>query len=301
MPENWTLDPFFGEYEQMRAALSSNGFIPIDVPYDWRLPVSLSAQLFLKTKIDEVKRRFRVSQVNIVAHSMGGLLARAYIQSPDYTNRKDVHKLAMLGTPNHGSATAYYPWEGGQFFGDSFGLDSTEVQELLLEQMKEAMGLGRISDREFIVAGLQSIRDLLPTYRFLVNILKNGGLVSLKKMCAQNTFLNKLNADLESLVRSGVQIQTFAGLGRGTPLGFWVRRREPVDCSEGRFLATVWPDGKPVGKPILGVGDGTVVIGSVELRGIPLVLKAAEHTCIETDNCLNIEFIPDVLSFLSSS
>jgi pimeloyl-ACP methyl ester carboxylesterase len=82
-----------------------------DVPYDWRLDINESSQKYLEKWIDYAKKQSGSNKVNIVAHSMGGLLARSYIQSDSYKN--DVARLAMVGTPNHGAALAYYLWEGG--------------------------------------------------------------------------------------------------------------------------------------------------------------------------------------------
>ena len=42
--------------------------------------------------------------IYIVAHSMGGLVARCYIEGPDYAG--GVKKFIMIGTPNHGSTWA---------------------------------------------------------------------------------------------------------------------------------------------------------------------------------------------------
>jgi uncharacterized repeat protein (TIGR01451 family) len=56
---------------------------------------------------EEVKRltnKHGIPKVNIVAHSMGGLNSRWYIQNHGYRN--DVNKLVMLGTPNHGATLA---------------------------------------------------------------------------------------------------------------------------------------------------------------------------------------------------
>ncbi|HDO23621.1 MAG TPA: lecithin--cholesterol acyltransferase, partial [bacterium] len=50
-------------------------------------------------------------KVDIIAHSMGGLVARSYIQDANYRN--DVGKLIMLGAPNYGSSDVYTLWEGG--------------------------------------------------------------------------------------------------------------------------------------------------------------------------------------------
>lgn len=59
----------------------------------------------LAEEIKLIKSTENVSKVVIVAHSMGGLVSRAYIESSDFGNnsyRDDVSKLVMLGTPNHG-------------------------------------------------------------------------------------------------------------------------------------------------------------------------------------------------------
>ena len=51
------------------------------------------------------------SKVDIIAHSMGGLVTRAYIQSNKYQN--DIRNFVMVGTPNKGAAVAYLLWAGG--------------------------------------------------------------------------------------------------------------------------------------------------------------------------------------------
>ncbi len=67
--------------------------------YDWRLDVANLADA-LRAQID---RWFGpASAVNLVAHSMGGLVARSYIlRHPDRWAKGG--QLLMLGTPNHGS------------------------------------------------------------------------------------------------------------------------------------------------------------------------------------------------------
>ncbi len=76
------------------------------VPYDWRVDADEAAQKYLKKWIDEAKSIAGADKVNIIAHSMGGLVTRAYIQSSNYQN--DIDKFAMVGTPNHGAASAYF-------------------------------------------------------------------------------------------------------------------------------------------------------------------------------------------------
>lgn len=48
-------------------------------------------------------------RVNILAHSMGGLVTRALIQNlnPEFGYQNNIEKFCMLGTPNHGSHSAF--------------------------------------------------------------------------------------------------------------------------------------------------------------------------------------------------
>lgn len=54
----------------------------------------------LSNVVELVKFRTGRNKVNIVAHSMGGLVAREYINNG---GESSVHKLIMIGTPNHGT------------------------------------------------------------------------------------------------------------------------------------------------------------------------------------------------------
>lgn len=55
--------------------------------------------LRLKDLIDIVKERTNKPKVNIIAHSMGGLVARRYIQ---IFGEEDIDKLVLITTPNKG-------------------------------------------------------------------------------------------------------------------------------------------------------------------------------------------------------
>ena len=66
---------------------------------------------YLRPWTEEVKRRTEQNKVDIIAHSMGGLVTRSYIQSHKYQN--DIRNFVMVGTPNQGSANPYFIWEGG--------------------------------------------------------------------------------------------------------------------------------------------------------------------------------------------
>jgi pimeloyl-ACP methyl ester carboxylesterase len=90
-------------------------------PYDWRRDNVETARLFarsvetLKQKLGRPDLRF-----NVVAHSMGGLVARYAAMygdrdlppageqpRPDWAGRAFIHKIFMFGTPNEGSMEAF--------------------------------------------------------------------------------------------------------------------------------------------------------------------------------------------------
>jgi pimeloyl-ACP methyl ester carboxylesterase len=90
-------------------------------PYDWRRDNVENARLLLK-RIHEVKAKLGRPDLrfNILAHSMGGLIARYAAMygdadlpaadvplQPKWEGAADINKIIMLGVPNEGSADAF--------------------------------------------------------------------------------------------------------------------------------------------------------------------------------------------------
>lgn len=77
--------------------------------YDWRKDNARSADT-LAAQVDDACKSHRDStEISIVAHSMGGLISRYYLESGTYKNRpgyKQVRRLITLGTPHRGAAVA---------------------------------------------------------------------------------------------------------------------------------------------------------------------------------------------------
>src|SRR3989344_2085403 len=98
------IDPILHTYDDLIATLKANGYEEgkdlFTFPYEWRDSNVLTANL-LKDKINEVKTICDCSKVDLVAHSMGGLVAREYIQSGQYNH--DVDQVIFLGTPHNGA------------------------------------------------------------------------------------------------------------------------------------------------------------------------------------------------------
>ncbi|MBN1102109.1 MAG: alpha/beta hydrolase [Deltaproteobacteria bacterium] len=83
-------------------------------PYDWRYPIALNARrlsqfvdlILAKTNAHPIYKDggFRVKKVNIVAHSMGGCIAKHYATNLGAYDK--VQKLVMLASPLRGSLDA---------------------------------------------------------------------------------------------------------------------------------------------------------------------------------------------------
>src|SRR6185436_5951795 len=84
-------------------------------PYDWRRDNVENAQVLVR-KIETLKRRLGKPNLkfNVIAHSMGGLIARyaamygaadlsASAPQPTWVGDKHFNKIFLLGTPNEGS------------------------------------------------------------------------------------------------------------------------------------------------------------------------------------------------------
>src|SRR5712671_6214989 len=82
-------------YLQLYLALIIAGFDVVFHPFDWRKSVVASGQQLLQRITRERKQ-----SVAIVAHSMGGLVARAALATD---RRRRIGKIVQLGTPNFGS------------------------------------------------------------------------------------------------------------------------------------------------------------------------------------------------------
>jgi alpha-tubulin suppressor-like RCC1 family protein/pimeloyl-ACP methyl ester carboxylesterase len=77
--------------------------------YDWRKDLGIAA-VKLDVYINSILQYTHASQVAIVAHSMGGLVARQYIS--DSTRAKKISKLITIGTPYLGTPKAFAVLEG---------------------------------------------------------------------------------------------------------------------------------------------------------------------------------------------
>jgi pimeloyl-ACP methyl ester carboxylesterase len=83
------------KYLKLKLALEVAGYHVGFHDYDWRLSIDALGREFLARL-----ERERASSVAVIAHSMGGLVARAAMKND---RKRRVARLVMLATPNYGS------------------------------------------------------------------------------------------------------------------------------------------------------------------------------------------------------
>ncbi|MFC4376905.1 esterase/lipase family protein [Nocardia halotolerans] len=81
-------------------------------PYDWRLPNAYTASK-LRLFVEEALRRWPGRRVTFVCHSMGGLIARYYLEV--LGGREHCARLITIGTPFSGAVKAVKALTGGLY------------------------------------------------------------------------------------------------------------------------------------------------------------------------------------------
>ena len=272
------IDPILHTYDDLLATLVANGYKDgVDLftfPYEWRDSNILSAA-FLRNKINEVQTICNCDKVDLVAHSMGGLVARQYIQSNNYGD--DVDQVIFLGTPHKGSVVDYIKWEAGQFVPEVF--DSLMGLFFQAEALRNGYPnvFNYIHNRPIV-----SVQELLPTFDYLKD--KDTGIVrTYPNNYPTNTFLQDLNTNIPDLLNTGLDVTNIVGnIGDDT-----VEKIRLIPSTH----SGLWEHGEPDGFYVIlgdnglenGLGDGTVTIYGATLdNSITNENSSASHRRIPT-------------------
>ena len=272
------IDPILHTYDDLITTLAANGYVDEEdlftFPYEWRNSNIITAKL-LRDKINDVQDICDCQKVDLVAHSMGGLVARQYIESDDYEG--DVDQLIFLGTPHKGSAKSYLTWEAGEM--------DTNTSEQLAKQFFswEAKRRGFDNLFEYIQnRPILSVQELLPTFDYLKD--KDTGVVrTYPDNYPINDFLENLNDNVSNLLDSGIDIANFIGnSGNNT-----IEKIRIVPSSH----SGLWEHGEPDGFYVeagdngleRGTGDDTVtLLGATLDDSIPNENSNASHRRLPT-------------------
>ena len=145
--------------------LKSNGYVENEnlfvFPYDWRLDIrdnvdNLYSPLLttLKDKIDKVLTQTGTQKVDIVAHSMGGLLGKYYIE---HYGQGKVDKFIDIATPHLGSPSSIKTL----IYGDDVGIKIGGVSLLNFQEIKK------------VSQNFPSIYQLLPSKNYFSDSLSD--------------------------------------------------------------------------------------------------------------------------------
>lgn len=270
----WKFAFLFNVYKGLIKKLESAGYEEgedlLVAHYDWRNPASYNASAYLKPIIDQAKQATGASKVDVVAHSFGGVVARAYIQSEGYGN--DVDQLITLGSPHEGAADSYVAWEGGVLpEGWNFWMRKrvTDVEEALKITRNQSAIRAPDSFRAFF----PSLRDMLPLNDF---VMKGESSVAIGDLTEQNLFLKSLRETLDSIVAKGIELTTIAGTSVNTLGQVSVaneRTREDEKLNR-------WRDGHPDPDPPplnSTAGDARVLLDNAHIGEGNITLNDAVH------------------------
>lgn len=215
------IDPITGAYYNLMEGLTSLGYVPgvslFSFAYDWRrggaeLAPMLAAEVKRIRKLSPKKalgrspRPVDYSRVDLVCHSMGGVIGRAYIQSESYNG--DVNRLALVAAPQQGAIAAYYAFEGGD--SNHIGIPVAEARSMaLLAQAADTWlphrrieylyrGIRGINLPDlylYVRDSLKSIRDFLPLKEtnYLYSADESGQETLYPFGCPENSLLESLN------------------------------------------------------------------------------------------------------------
>jgi len=284
----WQIDPIFHTYDNLMEALIAAGYKEnsqgedkptlFTFPYDWRLDNNITAGL-LKEKIQLVKEMTGKDKVDIIAHSMGGLATRSYVQGSDYQN--DIDQVIFLGTPHLGSPESYLKYEGAAFFGE-WSLLQKYVFQI------EASFNGYLDLTDYIRAKVLSAEQLLPTFDYLKDKQTDNSYIlrTYPLNYPQNNYLENLNNPLAiNLLKQRVKITNIiSDLGLNSTFNFFKVAADP-DATDNK-----WQSGYPenldqnLDSLEMGNGDDTVpLVSSRGLGGVETIESAgADHLNLPT-------------------
>lgn len=160
-------------------------------PYDWRRDIPTATYANLDALVDRARSAAGTSQVDLIGHSMGGLVGRNYISTSPASAAK-VRRMINLGTPYLGSPKFLKALLYGDQFGPSFlgiGLNPDEIKDLVQNMGGGWQLLPSQAYHNFYTNGSS---NLLAPYREDRDVDRDGRASGVLSYNALQTFLRNL-------------------------------------------------------------------------------------------------------------
>lgn len=234
-------------------------------PYDWRLNLDQTTSL-LEQKIRAVKLITGATKVDLITHSMGGLLAKDYLNQ--YGNGS-IDKLIFVGTPHLGAPKAAKVI----LFGDRIGipwLEEDRIQELAHNSISayELLPIQKYFDQFTGYIKKYGSSEPLPDYTQTKDFLLNEKGFNSTVFAKTEEFFGK---HLEDYDLSGTDAYNIAGCKKATEAGY--------QLDNGN---------SSVSKTKKTSGDGTVPLPSADYINVPadnkFYVKSADHAELPSTN-----------------
>jgi pimeloyl-ACP methyl ester carboxylesterase len=244
-------------------ALAGEGFDVWFMHYPNDQPIAASSRFFLDNLHDLYNDSY--SKISIVAHSMGGLVAREMLTSPELTYLEKIRSglvpevvdLIMVGTPNHGSELARFRLLTE--FRDQW-IQATEGKGHWLKWILDGAGEAKI--------------DLLPDSKFLTDLNARPHPEGVKMSVIAGVASPWDTDEIDSFIHS-VHDQ--------------VSESKPHTLSELEEFRISVTD---------SLGDGLVTVSSSRLEGIPHRIVRGTHLTIIRNVSKENERIPPAVPII---
>lgn len=164
--------------------------------YDWRKNVDITANE-VKEFIEQVIAQHNVSKVNILAHSMGGLVTKAMLDKYGDSMSSEIKKIIFAGTPHTGApetlSTIRYGFTS-PFFGNTVDMAKMEKNQRILTLVSQLKNLRDIMNW---TPGMENIRNNLET---VIGLLDNL-LDDLKDKAVECSDFEEIIKHIETIIK----------------------------------------------------------------------------------------------------